>query len=234
VRMFVCSACLVVMVGCLPVTAEPGHAPPPAPRPVATVAQSGGDSTAIADVAAAAMDSTLVLRPGDKVRISVWKDSSMSGDFVVGVNGALLQPLYQTVPVAGVPIPEVEQRLRKFLTQFESDPEVVVEPLFRVVVNGAVRDPKVYELPRETSIFMAIAEAGGALPDGRMDRVRLWRAGEEHVLDLTHADAPWGNSPVLSGDQIIITQRSHFFQQIFVPVVSLVGAAASIINLIRR
>jgi len=150
------------------------------------------------------------------------------------VNGALRQPLYQEVPVAGIPIPEVEQRLKTFLAQYQSNPEVVVEPLFHVVISGEVRDPKVYDFPRETSISMAIAQAGGALPDGRMDRVRLWRNGKEYVLDLTRANADWANSGILSGDQIIVTRRSRVFQEIVVPIVSVVGGLASVINLIRR
>ena len=176
----------------------------------------------------------VVLNPGDVVRITVWRNPELSGDFPVGVNGALRQPLYQEVPVAGIPIPEVEQRLKTFLAQYQSDPEVVVEPLFQVVVSGEVREPKVYELPRETSIAMAIAQAGGALPDGRMDKVRLWRAGKEYTLDLTHADAAWANSGILSGDQIIVTQRRSVFREIVVPIVSVVGGLASLINLIRH
>ena len=109
-----------------------------------------------------------------------------------------------------------------------------MEPLFHVVVSGEVREPKVYELPRETSIAMAIAQAGGALPDGRMDKVRLWRAGKEYTLDLTHADAAWANSGILSGDQIIVTQRRSVFREVVVPIVSMVGGLASLINLIRR
>ncbi|HEX5410069.1 MAG TPA: polysaccharide biosynthesis/export family protein [Gemmatimonadaceae bacterium] len=197
-------------------------------------APASGDSAGATNSTPVASDSTFVLKPGDKVRISVWKDTTMSGDFVVGVNGALLHPLYQSVPVAGIPIPEVQQRLQKFLTQFESNPEVVVEPMFRVVVNGAVRTPQVYQLPRETSISMAIAQAGGPLPGGRLDKVRLWREGKEYTLDLTHADAAWANAPVMSGDQIIVTESSHFFRNVFVPIASLVGSTAAIINLIRR
>jgi len=168
------------------------------------------------------------------VRITVWRNAELSGDFPVGVNGALRQPLYQEVPVAGIPIPEVERRLKTFLAQYQSNPEVVVEPLFHVVISGEVRDPKVYDFPRETSISMAIAQAGGALPDGRMDRVRLWRNGKEYVLDLTRANADWANSGILSGDQIIVTRRSRVFQEIVVPIVSVVGGLASVINLIRR
>jgi polysaccharide export outer membrane protein len=233
-NLFALRSCLaLLMVGCLPVTAEPGNgaAPAPAPVPQAPRALATAADSSSASVTA---DTMLVLRPGDVVRITVWRNPELSGDFPVGVNGALRQPLYQEVPVAGIPIPEVEQRLKTFLAQYQSTPEVVVEPLFQVVVSGEVREPKVYELPRETSIAMAIAQAGGALPDGRMDKVLLWRAGKEYTLDLTHADAAWANSGILSGDQIIVTQRRSVFREIVVPIVSVVGGLASLINLIRR
>ncbi|MGH7627583.1 MAG: polysaccharide biosynthesis/export family protein [Gemmatimonadaceae bacterium] len=195
---------------------------------MSTTPTSAGDSEP------AATDTTLVLKPGDVVRITVWRNPELSGDFPVGVNGALRQPLYQQVPVAGVPIPEVEQRLKTFLSQYQSNPDVIVEPLFQVVIGGEVRAPKVYELPRETSISMAIAQAGGALETGRMDKVRLWRGGKEYLLDLTHADAAWANAGIQSGDQIIVTRRSRVFQEIVVPIVSVVGGLAALINLIRR
>ena len=217
-----------MLAGCLPINAEPSYAPGPSPSMAVGAAQpSASDSLT-------ATDSSIVLKPGDVVRITVWRNPELSGDFPVGVNGALRHPLYQEVPVTGIPISEVEHRLKVFLSQYQSTPEVVVEPLFHVVIGGEVREPKVYELPRETSIAMAIAQAGGALPDGRMDKVRLWRNGKEYLLDLTHADAGWANSTILSGDQIIVGQRSQFFRQVFVPIVGVLGAAASIINLIRH
>lgn len=223
-----CLVMLVVTTGCLPVTAEPGQHP----------VTLSSDSAAMSSVGSAAgpvlADTMLTLKPGDVVRITVWRNPELSGDFPVGDNGALRQPLYQEVPVTGISIPEAEARLKKFLGQFESNPEVVVEPLFQVVISGDVRTPKLYTLPRETTISMAIAEAGGALPDGRMDKVRLWRDGKEYTLDLTHADAEWTNARILSGDQIIVPQRSRLFQEIVVPVVSIVGGLASLINLIRR
>jgi len=228
-KLIVPGACLTLLIaGCLPVTSEPGRVSPSSqPSILERTVQLGGASSPASDTA-------LVLKPGDVVRITVWRNPELSGDFPVGVDGALRQPLYQEIPVAGIPISEVERRLKTFLAQYQSTPEVVVEPLFHVIVGGEVRQPKVYEFPRETSIAMAIAQAGGALPDGRMDKVQLWRNGTEYVLDLTHADAAWANSRILSGDQITVTQRSEFFRQVFVPVVGVLGAAASIITLIRH
>src|SRR5690606_29389866 len=106
---------------------------------------------------------------GDMVKVTVWRNAEMSGDFMVGVNGALRHPLYQEVPIAGVPLHEVEQRLAKFLTKYEQNPQIVVEPLFQVTVGGQVRTPNLYPLPRTTTISQAVALAGGATPDGRLD-----------------------------------------------------------------
>jgi polysaccharide export outer membrane protein len=227
-RLVLTLCALALVTGCLPVTADPGQIPPQAQPGATRTAQVPQNDSLLAS------DTSQVLKPGDVVRITVWRNPELSGDFPVGANGALRQPLYQAVPIAGIPIPEVESRLTKFLAQYQTNPAVVVEPLFQVIVGGEVRAPKVYELPSETTISMAIAQAGGSLPDGRMDKVRLLRAGREYVLDLTQADAAWANAPVESGDQIIVTQRSRVFQQIVVPIVTVVGGLASLINLIRH
>lgn len=231
-RTFVGFVGVMALAGCLPITAEPGHAPPPAAAAEPGVA-AGSDSAATGS-AARGPGATLVLQPGDVVRVAVWRSPELSGDFVVGVNGALRHPLYQEVPVAGIPIPEVEQRLKDFLSKLQTNPEVVVEPLFTVVVGGQVQAPRVYQLPRETTIAMAIAQAGGPTADARMDRVLLRRDGREYQLDLARVDAAWANSTIRSGDQIIVTRRSRVFQEVVLPIVGVVGALASIINLARR
>ena len=42
-----------------------------------------------------------VLRPGDMLRITVWRHPEMSGDFAVAPDSTLVHPLYQAVRVAG-------------------------------------------------------------------------------------------------------------------------------------
>lgn len=182
----------------------------------------------------AARDTNVVLQPGDMVKVTVWRNPEMSGDFVVGVNGALRQPLYQEVPIAGIPLDEVEARLTKFLTKYEQNPQLVVEPLFQVTVGGQVRTPNLYPLPRTTTISQAIALAGGVTPDGKLSKVKLYRGGREYQVDLTDPSGRWANEPIQSGDQLIVDKKGNFFTQFFLPLVSVAGAVASIINVATR
>ncbi|HEU4585142.1 MAG TPA: SLBB domain-containing protein [Gemmatimonadaceae bacterium] len=184
--------------------------------------------------AAAVRDTNVVLHPGDMVKVTVWRNTEMSGDFMVGVNGALRHPLYQEVPIAGMPLHEVEQRLKTFLTKYEQNPQIVVEPLFQVTVGGQVRTPNLYPLPRTTTISQAIALAGGVTPDGQLNKVKLFRGGREYEVDLTDPSGRWTNEPVQSGDQLIVSKKGNFFTSVFLPLIGVAGSVASIINVARR
>ena len=179
-------------------------------------------------------DNGAELHPGDVLKITVWNNPTMSGEFTVGVNGTLEHPLYQDVHVAGIPMPSVVDSLRTYLMHFEAKPQFVAVPLFMVTVSGQVRTPGLYSLPRSTTISQAIAQAGGVLDTGRLDKVRIVRGGHEVEADLTRADGPWTNEPVDSGDQIVVKKRGSFWTTVFLPMVSIAGAAASIINVARR
>ena len=53
-------------------------------------------------------------------------------------------------------------------------------------------------------------------------------------MDLTEPSGRWSNEPIQSGDQIIVTKKSNFMRNVFLPLVSVAGAVASIINVARR
>lgn len=188
----------------------------------------------LAQDAPPAIDTNTVLHPGDLVRITVWRNAEMSGDFAIGINGALLHPLYQSVPIAGVPMQEVENRLRTFLKKYESDPQIVVIPLLHVTVAGEVSKPSLYNLPRETSIGEAIALAGGPTENGNLGKVLLFRTGRQYNIDLRNPLNEWASRPIESGDQIIVSRHGSFFRDVFFPVIGLAGAAAAIVNIIRH
>jgi polysaccharide export outer membrane protein len=176
-----------------------------------------------------------VLRPGDSVRIAVYQSTELTQAFQVAENGAPADPLYQEITMTGVPIPVVEDRVRTFLSRFEARPRFVVLPRFRVALGGEIRSPGQYYFPPGTTVAQAVTQAGGATEFGRLNRVHLIREGKLVVADLTELQPGAAQTPIHSGDQILV-QRSHrvsFIRDIVVPVASVAGAIFGIIRITR-
>src|SRR5207248_872586 len=132
--------------------------------------------------------SSFVLAPGDLIRIEVWRNKELSGDFPIAADGSITHPLYRELKVAGVPLPTVEQQVRTFLARYETNPSFVLIPLMRVIVAGEVRQPNIYTVPPGTTVAQVIAMAGGPSDRGRLDRVRLQRGNGSTLLDLTRSE----------------------------------------------
>ena len=177
-----------------------------------------------------------VLTPGDGLRITVWRHPELSGEFTISADSTLVHPLYQVVKVAGVPLVVAKERLRGLLATYEQDVQLTLEPLLPVAVAGEVRQPNLYRLPQGTTIAQAIALAGGPTERGRLDRVRVMRRQSEITLDLTSDYPSSEQRQVASGDQVLVGRRSGFnaWRDLIVPLTSLAGTVAAIINVTRR
>ena len=177
-----------------------------------------------------------VLRPGDVVRINVWRHPEMSGEFVVGTDSTLVHPLYQVVKVAGAPLPVVKERLRVLLATYEQEVQLVIEPLFPVTVAGEVRQPNLYRLSQGTTFAQAIALAGGPTELGRLDKVRVIRREGEITIDLAGGYSRYEALAIASGDQVLVARRSGFnlLRDVLLPVTSLTGTVAAVLAYRRR
>jgi protein involved in polysaccharide export with SLBB domain len=174
------------------------------------------------------------LNPGDQVRIVVWRNPELSGDFTVAANGTLNHPLYREVQVTGIPISTVEDRLRVFLGRYATNPQFVLLPLVKVIVGGEVRSPNVLSVPTETTVAQAVILAGGPTERGKLESVRLQRDGETIILDLGRADSQAASLQVRSGDQIMIPRSSNLLRDYVGPTASMVGAIAAIVGIFLR
>src|SRR6476659_9101937 len=132
-----------------------------------------------------------VLTPGDSVRIVVWRKPEFSGDFVIAPDGTITHPLFRSVKIAGLPFAKAESNLRTFLSQFEDNPQFVMEPLIRLAVSGEVERPSVFATRPETNVGEALARAGGLTKDGANNRIRLLRlssTGQQETFLLNLSD----------------------------------------------
>lgn len=174
------------------------------------------------------------LNPGDQIRIVVWRNAELSGDFTIAANGTINHPLYREVQVTGIPLSSVEDRLRTFLARYATNPQFVLLPLVKIIVGGEVRTPNVFSVPPETTVAQALILAGGPSERGRLDNVHLLREGQTISLDLGRADSQAASLQVRSGDQIIVQRATNVFRDYLGPTASMVGAIAAIVGIFLR
>ena len=175
-----------------------------------------------------------VLQPGDALRITVWRQAELSGEFLIADDGTIGHPLLREVQVAGLPVASAEQRVREYLERLGTTPQFVVEPLLRVMVGGEVRSPTLYRLPPATSVAEAVALAGGVTERGRLDRVRVFRDGREFLVDLTRPEGGAAQSPIRTGDQIFVEARQSWIRDYVVPAASVGSLVLTAINIMIR
>jgi polysaccharide export outer membrane protein len=175
-----------------------------------------------------------MLHPGDAVKITVWRQPELSGEFSIAEDGSIIHPLLREVTVTGIPMADAEARVRDYLDRLQANPQFVVQPLLRVSVGGEVRQPSLYRLPPETSIAEAVALAGGATDQGRLNRIRLFRGGREIVVDLTSPEAGLAQAPIQSGDQIFVDRKVNVFREYIAPASGLTAAFVSFLGILLR
>lgn len=182
---------------------------------------------------AAVQADSAMLRPGDAIRISVFRQPEFSGEFLIGPEGTIQHPLLAEVSVLNVPRPVVRDRLRQALSRYERDPSFVFGYLYRIAVGGEVRLPNLYTLPPETTLGQAVAAAGGITEFGRLDRVHVIRDGQDILVDLQRPDGASAAMKVRSGDQIRVTRRGNLLRDVLGPLGAIVGAVAAVATLTR-
>jgi polysaccharide export outer membrane protein len=166
------------------------------------------------------------------IRVKVWREPDLSGDVTVDPAGNATLPRLGPTPVAGLSADSLRSLIVTTYSQYLRDPAVDVTVLPRVTILGAVRDPGVHNLDPTMTIADALALAGGANPDGKRDKVELRRRGERVPVKLS-LDAMLIDTPVRSGDQLVVPERSWLSRNTGL-LLGAVSVSTSLIYLIFR
>jgi polysaccharide export outer membrane protein len=156
--------------------------------------------------ASAAGDDIYQLGAGDKIRVIVYNEPQLSGDFSVSSDGDISLPLIGTVKVAGKRIERVSQEVQARLSDgYLRDPRVSMEvdtyrPFF---ILGEVRKPGQFPYLSGLTVMNAIATAEGYTPRARKSTVLIRRFGEQNEQEYVLTP----NLRVFPGDTIRLTER---------------------------
>lgn len=173
------------------------------------------------------------LHPGDVVRLRIWREPDLSGDFPVDESGTVTFPKLGPIRVSNESAESLKDRLVAAYQEFLRNPSVDVILLKRVNVLGAVKNPGLYPIDPTMTIADAVAVAGGATPDGDRRRIELLRGGSR--LDVSLSDQTRvADLPLRSGDQIFVPEKSWISRNPGVVAASLSATVSLIIALLLR
>ena len=149
---------------------------------------------------------TYLLGPNDRVRVKVYGEPDITGEYEVDTNGQISVPLAGHIGAEGLTTKQLEQAIASALARgIVRDPRVNVEvALYRpYYILGEVKKSGEYPYRLGLTVMDAVATAGGFTYRANESKVYLRRAGasSEEVLSL---DNP---VPVLPGDNIRVPER---------------------------
>jgi protein involved in polysaccharide export with SLBB domain len=175
----------------------------------------------------------VVLRPGDRVRLKVWREPDLSGEFVVDEDGIVVFPKVGRLEVSRLPTDSLKALLLARYSASLRNPAVEVTVLWRVNVLGAVKNPGLYYVDPTTTVADALALAGGVSPDGKQNNLELLRDGKRLPVELSR-ESRLADSPLQSGDQLRVPERGWVARNPAVVVSAGVTAAALIVAALLR
>lgn len=175
--------------------------------PALLSAQSPTPSAARATSGAAAPDSAMWLRPGDIIRLRIWREPDLSGDFTVDPTGLATLPRLGPTRVTGQAPDALKAHLTAAFAEYLNHPSIEITFLRRVQVLGAVRNPGLYPVDPTMTLGDALALAGGATPDGNPNRLELMHNGVTLARTLSHGTR-LAQTRIQSGDEIFVPERS--------------------------
>jgi polysaccharide export outer membrane protein len=175
-----------------------------------------------------AQGSATGLQPGDVVRLKIWREPDLSGEFQVDERGEVVFPKLGALPVSQLSADSLKAMLVSTYTNYLRDPSIEVTLLRRVNVLGQVKNPGLYQVDQTQTIADVLAQAGGATPDGKLDKLELIRGGNRTGIRLDR-DAYLFQSGVHSGDQIWVPQKSWLSRNSGALVGAFIGATTIIV-----
>jgi protein involved in polysaccharide export with SLBB domain len=139
--------------------------------------------------------------------LKIWREPDLSGDFPVSQSGEAVLPKIGPVDVTRLSADSLTRFLRGTFETYLRNPTIEVTVLRRITVTGAVRTPGLYPVDPTMTVADALALAGGATENGKLDKVVLSRGGKRMMVNLTAASR-LSDTPLVSGDQLSVPERS--------------------------
>jgi protein involved in polysaccharide export with SLBB domain len=176
-----------------------------------------------------------VLRPGDAVKIAVFRDTELTGEYLIDSRGQLQIPGLGVIQAAGLNPDQLKTSIRQALIQLgTTNPQIAVQPLVRISVLGEVRSPALYPVDPGISLIQLLTIAGGPTPNANLRRTRVVREGRVFEVDLESAltGSAAGRVVLYSNDVVVVPKKTGFTRETLQFVLGVTTTALSVATLI--
>jgi protein involved in polysaccharide export with SLBB domain len=146
------------------------------------------------------------LGAGDRLRITVYNEADLSGEYEVNGQGLVSVPLVGQVKVIGMTTAEAQALLtQKYGKDYLVNPSVTIEVLnYRpFFIIGEVNHPGSYPYQNGMTVINAVALAGGYTARANHDRIKVKHSSDKSSEGLDVKE----DTTVLPGDVIEVAER---------------------------
>jgi protein involved in polysaccharide export with SLBB domain len=174
---------------------------------------------------------------GDAFRIIVSPDTVhfLVGIYQIDDNGEALLPIVGKVKVDTWSEKKLTAYLDSLYLPYLRFPDINVQPLMRVAMLGGFSKPGLYYLSPTSSLWDALAQAGGTIREDGLKKIK-WERGNALVKENLLFDIEAGTSlsgiGIRSGDQLCVTHEPkregwEIFRTDILPMLTISITAAS-------
>jgi protein involved in polysaccharide export with SLBB domain len=171
-----------------------------------------------------AKDAAPVLQPGDLIRLKIWREPDLSGDYRVDETGTATFPKIGQLPLSRLSTDSLKSLLVSGYADFLQNPSIEVTFLRRINVLGEVNSPGLYDIDPTMTVSDVLAMAGGISPEGDAKKIELVRRGDDRTVKLSR-ESRLTKVTLRSGDQLRVPQRSWLARNGTVVAAGITGAA---------
>ena len=174
-----------------------------------------GWSAAAVAQEAAPQDDVYLVKAGDQLEVSVWKEADLKLNVLVRPDGGFSFPLAGDIRAAGKTVDAIRVELAQKLTRFIPDPVVTVMVTAiggnMIYVIGQVNKPGSYIMNPRIDVMQALSIAGGATAFASLNDIKIIRrtGDRQTVLPFRYGDIERGrnldqNVLLTSGDVVVV------------------------------
>lgn len=152
-----------------------------------------------------------IIGPMDVLRITVWREQQLSGQFSVSPDGKISMPLIDEVEATGLTSDQLATSIKDNLSKYILNPLVTVEVQEvnskKYFVQGEVQRPGAYRLVVPTTVLEALGNAGGFREFANTKHILILRGAQQlkfNYKSVTSGKDLEQNVLLQSGDQIIV------------------------------